>query len=269
MSKVLAPYNPFIPVYNTTGSTIPALTPVYITGADSPRQLITVAPAIANLDPNCRVIGLTTAAIPNNTPGEVAPPGQRIFGDTTTWNLGQRLYLSASVAGTMTASTAADQRYGIVCAVVTFRNLTAGVLTVIGGLEKDRVITEQVQADISTPTRAFSTNYTPNTDRDTFVVASVQVDTSSSITITGGTTVQGHVEFRSDNSATPTTERCRVGGGTGYTGTVLVGVAITSTSRDIGTLPWIVPKGQKYRLVTVNDSGTPTFTLVMVSEQST
>lgn len=82
----------------------------------------------------------------------------------------------------------------------------------------------------------------------------------SDVTVAGGQ--QGHVELRSDASNPPTTVRARIAGG--ITGTVVVGVSLTDTAED--ELTYVVPVSHFVELVTVNETGTPTFTLEATTE---
>lgn len=260
--------NLLIKVYNDTGSTITKGTPVYVTGNNSPNQLPTIGLARADVDATAHVLGLTNEDIANSSSGYVCGEGDVTGIDTTAWNAGQLLYLSDVTAGAMTATNAQAIRYGVRCAVVTFRNLSAGVLTVLAGKEATRSIADIIDADLSTPSRTLNSNFTPNATRATLCVYSVRITTTGSLTITGGSTQTGRVELRSDNSATPSTTRCQIEGSAGLTGTVVVGVAINNTDIVEAVLIHIVPPGQKVRLVTTNVTGTPTFSITGSSEVS-
>lgn len=89
---------------------------------------------------------------------------------------------------------------------------------------------------------------------DVNLTVSVKIDPS--LSLVGG--AAGHVDLLCDSSTTPTTAVQTIGGG--QTGTVVVGVALNQT----GTVPyyWRVRAGDRCRLVTVNDVGTPAYTLV-------
>jgi hypothetical protein len=83
---------------------------------------------------------------------------------------------------------------------------------------------------------------------------------SSTVSIAGGQA--GRVELRSDASSPPVTVRARLAGGS--TGAVVVGVAITDIME--GELSYVVPAGDNVQLTTVDEVGTPTYTLVVVTE---
>lgn len=79
---------------------------------------------------------------------------------------------------------------------------------------------------------------------------------NSSITLTAG--AQGHVDLLCDNTGTPAIIVDTIG--SGITGTAVVGVTLAVPTT--GTVRWRVPAGQRCRLTSTNDAGTPTITLV-------
>jgi hypothetical protein len=85
------------PVWNDTGVQIDDGTPVYITGSNA--GLPTVAPAIAN---GQRVTGLATHDIPDGERGYVTRGGFLSGPDYSSFNSGDTLYLSSTVAGEVT-----------------------------------------------------------------------------------------------------------------------------------------------------------------------
>lgn len=93
-----------------------------------------------------------------------------------------------------------------------------------------------------------------DTAHDTEYRATISI--SSSITLTTG--AQGHVDLLCDNTGTPAIIVDTVG--SGVTGTAVVGV--TMVVPTTGTVRWRVPAGQRCRLTSTNDVGTPTITLV-------
>lgn len=91
-----------IEVRNNTGSTIPKGTAVYINGALGNKP--TVAYAIASQDStSAQTLGLTQAAIPNNTQGFVVIIGRCTDLDTSAFTEGTQLYLSGTVLGGYTS----------------------------------------------------------------------------------------------------------------------------------------------------------------------
>lgn len=97
------------------------------------------------------------------------------------------------------------------------------------------------------------TAFQPSSTRPTFVSYSARV--VSTISLVAGQA--GRVELRSDSSNPPATVRARVAGG--ISGTLSVGLVVSDTAE--GPLSYIVPAGHYVQLVSVNEVGTPTFTL--------
>lgn len=108
------------------------------------------------------------------------------------------------------------------------------------------------------PVRALNTNFTPNTERPTLCIYSVEI--AGVTTLLSGD--DGTIDLRSDTAVTPTTVRCsmrnRVFQGLGVT------VGLQSTIRS--TLVYLVPAGHNVRLVTTVIVATPVFTLVSSCE---
>lgn len=105
----------------------------------------------------------------------------------------------------------------------------------------------------STPSRSIGSAFQPSTTQPTYVSYALRV--VSSITLSGGQA--GRIELRSDSSNPPSTVRGRVAGGA--TGTVVVGVSMSDTAE--GTISYIVPAGHYVLLQSVNETGTPTYSI--------
>ena len=86
-------------VINNTGSTIPNGSPVYITGTSSGQTYPNVALAKADVAATSAVIGLTNGAIANGAIGYVSSQGTIDNVNTSTFTVGQVLYLSPYSAG--------------------------------------------------------------------------------------------------------------------------------------------------------------------------
>ena len=86
-------------VINNTGSTIPNGSPVYITGTSSGQTYPNVALAKADAAATSAVIGLTNGAIANGATGYVSSQGTIDNVNTSTFTVGQVLYLSPYSAG--------------------------------------------------------------------------------------------------------------------------------------------------------------------------
>ena len=87
-------------VYNNTGSTIAIGSAVYVNGQHS--QFPTVALAQANSSTTANAIGLVNTAIANNSYGYVVVVGKFTGYNTSSFNSGDTLYLSATTAGALT-----------------------------------------------------------------------------------------------------------------------------------------------------------------------
>jgi hypothetical protein len=86
-------------VINNTGSTIPNGSPVYVTGTSSGQTYPNVALAKADVAATSAVIGLTNGAIANGAIGYVTSQGTIDNVNTSTFTVGQVLYLSPYSAG--------------------------------------------------------------------------------------------------------------------------------------------------------------------------
>jgi hypothetical protein len=86
-------------VINNTGSTIPNGSPVYITSTSSGQTYPNVALARADVAATSSVIGLTNGAIANGAIGYVTSQGTIDNVNTSTFTVGQVLYLSPYSAG--------------------------------------------------------------------------------------------------------------------------------------------------------------------------
>lgn len=111
----------------------------------------------------------------------------------------------------------------------------------------------------STPTRSIGgAAFKPSAVAPAFVVYSVRI--VSSLTVGGGQS--GRVELLSDTANPPTTVRCRVAGGA--TGTGVVGLTDTVTVEN--TLAYIVPTNHFVLIRSVDEVGTPTYSLPAQTE---
>jgi len=93
-------------VRNESGSTIARGTPVYITGYASGRP--TVAPADASNPAKMPAIGLAYEQIPNNNNGSVVAMGIAKQIDTSTYTVGQTVYIGTT-PGTLTTTAPAGE----------------------------------------------------------------------------------------------------------------------------------------------------------------
>jgi len=123
------------PVRNVTGFTIPKGTPVYIVGEDS--GFISVAPAKADSLLTMATVGVTDSPIANNSNGSVIINGELGSFDTTSFSLCDFLFVSATVAGGLTATSPLHPNLQQFVGVVTNVGVTGKVAVSIGGLDGD------------------------------------------------------------------------------------------------------------------------------------
>lgn len=132
--------NVLLPVRNNTGAILTKGTAVYINGALG--QLSTVAKAIATSDAtSAQTLGIVTADIAHNANGNVTLIGTVANIDTSAFTDGQQLYLSPSVAGTLTATKPFAPNHLVYMAVVEHAHPTQGKLfvKVQNGYEMDEL----------------------------------------------------------------------------------------------------------------------------------
>ena len=120
----------WVRVYNNTGSTITNGQVVYISGTDTgfPAVSLARADALATCE---SVIGLTTHDIETGTYGYVTSNGTVRDVDTSSYTIGDRLYLSPTVAGALTTTKPTSQDEFIVeVGIVSEVNAATGTILV-------------------------------------------------------------------------------------------------------------------------------------------
>jgi hypothetical protein len=118
-------------VHNATGSTIPNGTVVYVNGASDEHGHISVAPYIADGSVNVfNVMGLTTAAIPDDTDGYVTLSGLVRGLDTSDYTAGQSVFASDTVPGGLTTTQPISPSETVSLGVVTVSDETEGIIFV-------------------------------------------------------------------------------------------------------------------------------------------
>lgn len=116
-------------VRNQSGSTIPAGSIVYISGATGNRPLITLAQA--NNDANsAQTMGFTKESIANNGFGYVIVRGELENIDTSALTEGVQLYLSPTTAGTWTTTKPSAPQHLVYVGIVVRAHPTQGVILV-------------------------------------------------------------------------------------------------------------------------------------------
>jgi hypothetical protein len=127
-------------VRNQSGSTIPAGSIVYISGATGNRPLITLAQA--NNDANsAQTIGFVKTSIANNAFGYVIVRGELENIDTSALTEGVQLYLSPTTAGTWTTTKPSAPQHLVYVGIVVRSHPTLGVILVAvqNGYELDEL----------------------------------------------------------------------------------------------------------------------------------
>jgi hypothetical protein len=118
-----------IKVINNTGATIANGSPVYITGTSSGQTYPNVALARADVAATSSVIGLINGAIPNGSIGYVTAQGGIDNVNTSTYTVGQVLYLSPYSAGQL-MNTIPPTGITVQVGVVTFVDSSTGKIYV-------------------------------------------------------------------------------------------------------------------------------------------
>jgi len=118
-----------VKVKNSTGSTISAGTPVYVTATSSGQIYPLVAPAQANTVGTSAVLGLTTQSITNGSIGYVTTAGLITPVNTGTFTVGDILYLSPYSAGQI-QNTVPPTGYAVQIGVVSYSNSSLGSIYV-------------------------------------------------------------------------------------------------------------------------------------------
>jgi hypothetical protein len=129
-----------VQVRNQSGSTIPAGSIVYISGATGNLPLITLAQA--NNDANsAQTIGFVKTAITNNGTGYVIVRGVLEAIDTSALTEGVQLYLSPTTAGTWTTTKPSAPQHMVYVGVVIRSHPTQGTIlvAVMNGLELEEL----------------------------------------------------------------------------------------------------------------------------------
>lgn len=127
-------------VRNQSGSTVPAGSIVYISGATGNRPLITLAQA--NNDANsAQTIGFVKASIANNGFGYVMVRGELENIDTSALTEGVQLYLSPTTAGAWTTTKPSAPQHLVYVGIVIRSHPTQGVILVAvqNGYELDEL----------------------------------------------------------------------------------------------------------------------------------
>ena len=218
----------YIHVKNTTASTIPNGTPVYITGTVGATQVAEVAPADASDPAKMPAIGLTDGAMIANATGHVVILGALDGQDTSgTWQLGDHVYVASGGGRTRTKPTGASDIVQCMGHVGRL-NLNTGEIVVNAGSIATAPNTISIPGNITTSAGQFTGSGAGLTS----VPASSLSGTISSTNI-GNDSIALGTKTTGDYVATVaagTGVTITGGTGEGSTATVAIGQAVGTTS---------------------------------------
>ena len=171
-------------VINNTGTTIPNGSPVYVTGTSSGQTYPNVALARADVAATSSVIGLTNGAIANGDIGYVTSQGTIDNVNTSTFTVGQVLYLSPYSAGQI-MNTIPPTGITVQVGMATFINSSTGHIYV------KQTTPLAVPASIITGQVAIANGgtgaSTASGARTNLGLGTIATQDASSVAITGGT----------------------------------------------------------------------------------
>jgi len=145
-----------VEVRNQSGSTIPAGSIVYISGATGNRPLITLAQA--NNDANsAQTIGFVKTSIANNGTGYVIVRGELENIDTSALTEGVQLYLSPTTAGTWTTTKPSAPQHLVYVGIVIRSHPTLG--TILVAVQNGYELNELHDVKITTPSNGQVLKY--------------------------------------------------------------------------------------------------------------
>lgn len=218
----------YVHVKNTSGTTIPNGTPVYVTGTVGATQQAEVAPADASDPAKMPAIGLTDGAIAHNDFGHVVILGTLDGQDTSgTWQLGDHVYVAPGGGRTRTRPTGANDI--IQCTGhVTRLNSSTGEITVNAGSIASSPNTISIPGNITTTAGQFTgsgaglTNLPAGSLTGTISSTNIGNDTIALGTKTTG----DYVQTVSGGTGVTVTG----GTGEGSTPSIAIGQAVATTS---------------------------------------
>ena len=150
-----------VEVRNQSGSTIPAGSIVYISGATGNRPLITLAQA--NNDANsAQTMGFTKTSIANNGTGYVIVRGELENIDTSALTEGAQLYLSPTTAGTWTTTKPSAPQHLVYVGIVVRSHPTLG--TILVAVQNGYELEELHNVSITSPTNGQVLKYNSSTN---------------------------------------------------------------------------------------------------------
>jgi hypothetical protein len=204
-----------VKVINNTGSTIPNGSPVYVTGTSSGQTYPNVALARADVAATSSVIGLTNGAIANGAFGYVTSQGTIDNVNTSTYTVGQVLYLSPYSAGQL-MNTVPPTGITVQVGVVTYVDTSAGHI----------YVKQTIPLSLVSSFSAGTTGFTPSTA------------TSGAITL-GGTLVIAN--GGTNGTVAPTAGAVAYGDGTKYNFTSVGTSGYILQSNGASAPTWVAP----------------------------
>ena len=118
----------YIKVRNNSGGVIPNGVPCYITGGSG--NLATVAAGKADAEETSEIIGISTHQIENNSNGYITAFGLVRDLNTNSFNAGDKLYLSPSVAGAITNVKPSDPNIIVAIGYCIYKHSSNGTILI-------------------------------------------------------------------------------------------------------------------------------------------
>jgi hypothetical protein len=118
-------------VKNTSGASIAKGVPVRVCTSGFAGDLVCVRPAQGDTATNSNVIGVTAEAIANNAVGTAIEFGKLEKVNTNSFNIGDTLFLSPTVAGGLTTTKPTYSDFAIRIGIVTRKSSTVGAILIL------------------------------------------------------------------------------------------------------------------------------------------
>lgn len=161
---------------------------------------------------------------------------------------------STQVTGTKTSSYISDFNEAAQDAVGGIMSGSNGVIVTYNDAANTITVAGSSRT-FNNPTRSLNSAFQISTTQDTAV--SYSVDIAASLSLTGGQAGTVYLRYADDSAHTTNVkEVCRFAASN--TGTLTIGLALNQIAT--GTLSGIIPASKYAKMVTNNDTGTPTFT---------
>lgn len=221
-------------VRNTSGSTIPKASVVYIGGATGQMPTILLADADSEAT-SSKTIGLTLDAISNNTNGTIITSGLFHDVDTSAFSDGDSLWLSSTAGGMVANTPPAEPAHSVYIGRVAYAHPTSGKIVV--AIQNGYELTELHGVEITSPLHGDVLSYN--------AITGLWVNSTS-----GGLmpAVTAHETFRgvtySNNSTTDTTS-----------GGVTLGTTASTIARSVASTSFATKQIRKGYYASVVSTG--------------